>query len=58
MMPVCIVISIESDCLEISAEGEGLPEDTVYVERGIGIIGKLKESCLVSVNWVGNMKNA
>lgn len=30
-MAVCIVIAIQSDCLEISAEGEGLPEDTVYV---------------------------
>ena len=58
MMPVCIIIAVESDCLEICAEGEGLPEDTVDIESGVGVIGQLEESCLVGVNWVGNMENA
>jgi hypothetical protein len=58
MMAVCIIIAVESDCLEVCAEGECLREDTVNIERGVGVIGKLEESCLVPVNWVGNMENA
>lgn len=58
MMAVCIIIAVERDCLEIGAEGEGLSEDTVDVESGVGVIGQLEESCLVAVNWVGYMENA
>lgn len=32
MMAVCIIIAVESDCLEIGAEGESLSEDTVNIE--------------------------
>jgi len=58
MMAVCIIIAVESYCLEVCAEVEGLREDTVDIERGVDVIGKLEDSCLVAVNWVGNMENA